>query len=112
MDPGTLFGYSIGYLAILVGIFLLYLPHLLLFVALLLAAGILQLLLLPFALLIRKLRRKRHQSDQDRLSANARSKAVTDTCPRMGRIVGSLLRAGLQGLRSCRSRYSPFHMLR
>ncbi|UKA69095.1 hypothetical protein LFT44_21480 (plasmid) [Arthrobacter sp. FW306-05-C] len=57
MDPGTILGFSTGYLTALVGIFLLYLPYLVLLVTLLIAAGILQLLLLPFAILIRKLRR-------------------------------------------------------
>lgn len=59
MNAETIFGFSIGYLAVLVGIFFLYLPYLILLVLLLLAAGILQLLLLPFALLARKLRRNR-----------------------------------------------------
>lgn len=54
-----------GYLAVLVGIFLIYLPYLILFVLLLITAGILYLLLLPFALLIRKLRRTRPRPSQD-----------------------------------------------
>lgn len=65
MDPGTILGFSTGYLAALIGIFLLYLPYLVLLVALLIAAGILQLLLLPFALLIRKLRRTKPRSVPD-----------------------------------------------
>ncbi|TPV47652.1 hypothetical protein FJ661_20450 [Pseudarthrobacter phenanthrenivorans] len=65
MNAETIFGFSLGYLAVLVGMFFLYLPYLILFVLLLLAAGILQLLLLPFALLIRKLRRTRQRPAQD-----------------------------------------------
>jgi hypothetical protein len=57
LNAETIFGFSIGYLVALVGIFILCLPYLILLVALLIAAGILQLLLLPFALLVRKLRR-------------------------------------------------------
>ena len=65
MNAETIFGFSVVYLAALVGIFLIYLPYLILFVLLLIAAGILHLLLLPFALLIRKLRRTKLRSTQD-----------------------------------------------
>lgn len=65
MDAGTILGLSVGYLAALFCIFLLYLPDLILVVALLIAAGILQLLLLPFALLIRKLHRTTKRPDTD-----------------------------------------------
>jgi hypothetical protein len=65
LNAETIFGFSLGYLAALVGIFLIYLPYLVLFVLLLIAAGILQLLLLPFALLIRKLRRTEPRPTQD-----------------------------------------------
>jgi cytochrome c-type biogenesis protein CcmH/NrfF len=56
---------AFGYLAALVGIFLIYLPYLILFVLLLIAAGILYLLLLHFALLVRKLRRSRRRPTED-----------------------------------------------
>lgn len=65
MNAETIFGFSIGYLAVLVAIFLIYLPYLILLVLLLIAAGILHLLLLPFALLIRKLRRTKPRQTQD-----------------------------------------------
>lgn len=65
MIAETIFGFSIGYLAVLLGIFLIYLPYLILLVLLLIAAGILHLLLLPFALLIRKLRRTRPRPTED-----------------------------------------------
>ncbi|MFF1254469.1 hypothetical protein ACFVYC_18515 [Pseudarthrobacter sp. NPDC058329] len=65
MNAETIFGFSIGYLAVLVGIFLLYLPYLFLLLLLLIAAGILHLLLLPFALLVRKLRRTEPQPTPD-----------------------------------------------
>ncbi|WP_181365057.1 hypothetical protein [Arthrobacter sp. HMWF013] len=65
MNAETILGFSVGYLAVLVGIFLINLPYVILFVLLLIAAGILQLLLLPLALLIRKLRRTKTRSTQD-----------------------------------------------
>jgi hypothetical protein len=65
LNAETIFGFSLGYLAVLVGIFLIYLPYLILFVLLLIAAGILYLLLLPFALLVRKLRRTRPRPTED-----------------------------------------------
>jgi hypothetical protein len=60
MDTGTILGLIVGYLATLTGIFLLYSPVIILFIALLIAGGILQLLLMPFVLLIRRLRRRTH----------------------------------------------------
>lgn len=64
MDTGTILGYTAGYLATVVGVFLLYLPVISLLVALLIAGGILQLLLLPFIALFKRLRR-RPQPDMD-----------------------------------------------
>ncbi|TQJ39688.1 hypothetical protein FBY33_1710 [Arthrobacter sp. SLBN-112] len=58
MDTGTILGYTFGYFAAAAGIFLLYLPDIILFLVLLVVAGVLQLLLLPFSILIRKLRRR------------------------------------------------------
>lgn len=58
MDAGTILGFTAGYFAAVAGIFFLYLPVILMFIALLIAGGVLQLLLMPFALLIRKLRRR------------------------------------------------------
>jgi hypothetical protein len=58
MDTGTILGFTFGYLAAIAGIFLLYVPDIILFVALLIAGGLLQLFLLPFALLIRRTRRR------------------------------------------------------
>ncbi|MEW1808424.1 hypothetical protein [Pseudarthrobacter sp. NPDC080039] len=58
MDTGTLLAYAAGYIAAGVGVFLLYLPDIILLVALLIAAGLLQLVLLPFVFLVRKLRRR------------------------------------------------------
>ncbi|MDQ0693169.1 hypothetical protein [Arthrobacter sp. W4I7] len=52
------------YFAAIAGIFLLYVPDIILIVALLIAGGVLQLLLLPFALLVKRLRR-RSQPDTD-----------------------------------------------
>ena len=56
MDTGTIFGFIAGYFAAIAGVFLLYLPDILLLVALLLAGGMLQ--LLPFAILVRRLRHR------------------------------------------------------
>jgi uncharacterized membrane protein (Fun14 family) len=64
MDAGTILGFIFGYFAAMAGIFLLYVPDIILFVALLIAGGVLQLLLLPFALLIRRIRRQ-PQPDTD-----------------------------------------------
>ncbi|MDQ0029950.1 hypothetical protein [Arthrobacter bambusae] len=64
MDTSTIFGFILGYLASMAGVFLLYLPDLVLLVALLIAAGVLQLILLPFILLVRTLRR-RQDADTD-----------------------------------------------
>lgn len=64
MDTGTILGYAAGYIAAMGGVFLLYLPVIVLLIALLLAGGILQLLLLPFIALFNKLRR-RQEADLD-----------------------------------------------
>jgi cytochrome c-type biogenesis protein CcmH/NrfF len=64
MDAGTILGLIVGYLATITGVFLLYSPVIILFIALLIAGGLLQLLLMPFVLLIRRLRR-RPQTDTD-----------------------------------------------
>ncbi|WP_104046163.1 hypothetical protein, partial [Arthrobacter sp. ZGTC412] len=47
------------------GVFLLYFPVVVLCVVLLIAGGVLQLLLLPFVILVRKLRRSRPKPDMD-----------------------------------------------
>jgi hypothetical protein len=65
LNAETIFGFSIGYLAAIVGIFVIYLPYLVLFVLLLIAAGILELLLLPFAILVGKLRRTKPRPTHD-----------------------------------------------
>lgn len=65
MDAGTVLGFIVGYIATLVGVFLLYLPVLALFAALLVAAGVVQLLLLPFIILIHKARRPKPAPDSD-----------------------------------------------
>ncbi|GGH92146.1 hypothetical protein ACFFGR_04635 [Arthrobacter liuii] len=65
MDAGTVLGFIGGYVATIAGVFLLYLPVLALFVALLVAAGVLQLLLLPFVILLRKVRRSRPGPDTE-----------------------------------------------
>jgi len=57
MDTGTILGYTAGYIAAMGGVFLLYLPVIILLVALLIAGGMLQLLLLPFIALFKRLRR-------------------------------------------------------
>ncbi|UKA64454.1 hypothetical protein [Arthrobacter sp. FW306-04-A] len=53
MDAQWIFGIVVGYVAAGVAVFLLYLPFLVLFVVLLLAAGILELMALPFLVLFR-----------------------------------------------------------
>ncbi len=58
MDTGTILAYAFEYLATIAGIFVLYLPVIILVVALLIAGGLLQLLILPFAALVKKLRRR------------------------------------------------------
>jgi uncharacterized membrane protein (Fun14 family) len=65
MDAGTILGFIFGYFATLAGVFLLYLPIVVLIVVLLLAAGVLQLLLLPFIVLMHKLRRSKPKPDID-----------------------------------------------
>jgi hypothetical protein len=64
MDPGVVLALVGGYIAAAIGVFLLYSPVLFLVVGLLLTAGLLQLLALPFIVLIRKLRHK-HEPPQD-----------------------------------------------
>lgn len=56
MDAQSVLAFIGGYVAAAVMVFLLYLPVLALFVVLLVVAGILQLIALPFILLIRRLR--------------------------------------------------------
>ncbi|MFP5312852.1 MAG: hypothetical protein ACLGH7_10680 [Actinomycetes bacterium] len=58
MDTGIILGYAVGYIAAMGGVFLLYLPVIVLLVALLIAGGMLQLLLAPFIALFKKLRRR------------------------------------------------------
>ena len=60
MDAETILGLTAGYVAAMGGIFLLYVPDIILIVALLIVGGILQLLLLllPFAFLVKNLRRR------------------------------------------------------
>lgn len=65
MDAGTILGFTLAYVATLAGVFLLYSPIIVLVVALLLAGGLLQLLLLPLAILIRKVKRTEPQSTMD-----------------------------------------------
>ena len=65
MDAGSVLGFIAGYVATLAGVFLLYLPVIALFVALLVAAGVVQLLLLPFIFMIHRLRRARNERDAD-----------------------------------------------
>ncbi|WP_284764450.1 hypothetical protein [Arthrobacter sp. efr-133-R2A-63] len=56
MDAQWIFGFVGGYVAAAVTVFLLYLPFLVLFVVLLLGAGILELMALPFLILFRRSR--------------------------------------------------------
>lgn len=58
MDTGTILGLAGGYVAAMAGIFALYLPVITLIVVLLIAGGLLQLVLLPFTVLVKKLRRR------------------------------------------------------
>ncbi|MGN8131434.1 hypothetical protein [Arthrobacter sp. RC1.1 241] len=64
MDTGTILGYFAGYVAAMGGVALLYLPVIVLLVALLIAGGVLQVLLLPFIALFKRLRR-RPETDLD-----------------------------------------------
>jgi len=64
LDTGTVLGYTSGYFAANAGIFFLYSPAIILFLALLIAGGFPQLLLIPFVLLVIKLR-LRPQADID-----------------------------------------------
>ena len=65
MDTGTILGFTFGYFATLAGVFMLYLPIVVLIVVLLIAAGVLKLLLLPFIVLLRKVRRSKPKPDMD-----------------------------------------------
>lgn len=65
MDSGMILGFSFGYLATIAGVFLLYSPVIAMVLVLLVAAGILKAVLLPFAVLIRKLRKTRPGPDMD-----------------------------------------------
>jgi hypothetical protein len=58
MDAGTVLGMIGAYVAAGITVFLLYSPVIVLFVCLLLTAGVVQLLVWPFLVLFRKLRRK------------------------------------------------------
>ncbi|PNI09710.1 hypothetical protein CXX84_05590 [Arthrobacter sp. AFG7.2] len=64
MDSGDLLALVAGYLAAAIGVFLLYSPVLVLVLALLVSAGLLQLLAWPVLILIRRLRRK-HRPPED-----------------------------------------------
>lgn len=65
MDAGTILGFILGYFATAAGVFLLYLPVIVLVIVLLIAGGVLQLLLLPFVLLVKRIRRSRPKPDMD-----------------------------------------------
>ena len=58
MDTGAVLAFIGGYFAAAAGVFLLYSPVIVMVLALLVAAGLLQLLAWPFLSLVRKLRRK------------------------------------------------------
>ncbi|VXB40520.1 Putative membrane protein [Arthrobacter sp. 9AX] len=64
LDASAVLALIGGYVAAAVGVFVLYLPVIILILCLLLAAGLLQLLAWPFIVLIRKIRRK-PESPQD-----------------------------------------------
>jgi hypothetical protein len=57
MDEATIVGYLAGYLATVLGVFLYFLPGLLLFIALVVTVGLLRLLVQPFLFLIHRLHR-------------------------------------------------------
>ena len=63
MDSGMILGFSFGYLVTIAGVFLLYSPVIAMVLVLLVVVGILKAVLLPFAVLIRKLRRRRPEPD-------------------------------------------------
>jgi hypothetical protein len=65
MDTATVLGFTFGYFATIAGVFVLYLPVVVLLVSLLITAGVLRLLLQPFVILIRKLRRSRPEPEMD-----------------------------------------------
>lgn len=64
VDAGVMVAFAFCYLMTVVAAFVLYSPIIVLFVVLLLAAGVLRLLVWPLQLLIRKLRR--HSKEQHR----------------------------------------------
>lgn len=64
MDTGTILGYLVGYIAAMGGVIVLYLPVVVLVIALLIAGGILELLLLPFIALFHR-RRHRPEAEPD-----------------------------------------------
>lgn len=57
MDEATIVAYIVGYLAVLVLVFLYFLPGLILFTVLLLMVGLLRVLAQPFVSLMRRLRK-------------------------------------------------------
>lgn len=63
MDIGTILDYAVGYIAAMGGVFLLYLPVIILLVCLPITAGILQLMLLPFIALFKKVLRRQPNLD-------------------------------------------------
>jgi hypothetical protein len=65
MDTGTVSALVGGYFAAVVAVFFLYSPVLLLFVGLLITAGVVQLLAWPFLILFRKLHRHRPEPPSD-----------------------------------------------
>ncbi|MET4588509.1 hypothetical protein [Arthrobacter sp. 754] len=65
MDAGTISALIGGYFAAVVAVFLIYSPVLLLFVGLLITAGLVQLLAWPFLILFRRLRRHHPEPPSD-----------------------------------------------
>jgi hypothetical protein len=65
MDTQSVLTFIAGYFATAVTVFMLYSPGLILFVVLLLVAGLLQLVAWPFVVLIRRLRRRLGKFDDE-----------------------------------------------
>jgi Flp pilus assembly protein TadB len=65
VDAGVIVALAFGYVVTAVAALVLYSPIIVLFVVLLLTAGVLQLLVWPLQLLIRKLRRKKKEPPGD-----------------------------------------------
>ncbi|BCW35157.1 hypothetical protein StoSoilA2_12130 [Arthrobacter sp. StoSoilA2] len=65
MDTGVVTAYIAGYLITAITVFIFCLPAIVLFVILLLAAGVLRVLVWPLELLIRKLRRHPKETQTD-----------------------------------------------